>query len=224
MSHEWYYADAQRQQQGPVDAAALAQAYREGRVDADTLVWREGLAGWVRLATVGAQLGLIVIGAPAPAARPAGARRVAAPPKSSATWIIVLVVCLFGGIAVLGILAAIAIPAYQDYTMRMKVAQALLAADGVREEVAAFRETGQRCPRNGEGGIDEALAYASPYVERIDVAADGDDCTVALTLPPLQVRGLEHGHVNWRLDADGAWSSSSDIPPRFLPRSLRRTD
>ncbi|HQW82461.1 MAG TPA: DUF4339 domain-containing protein, partial [Pseudomonadota bacterium] len=41
---QWFYADASRQQQGPVDSAALAQLWRDGRVDAATLLWREAQA------------------------------------------------------------------------------------------------------------------------------------------------------------------------------------
>ncbi len=42
----WYYADAERQRQGPLPAEELAQRFHQGRLRLDTLVWREGLAGW----------------------------------------------------------------------------------------------------------------------------------------------------------------------------------
>lgn len=45
MSH-WYYSDSTQTRQGPVDAEAMAQLHREGRLAPDTLVWREGLAEW----------------------------------------------------------------------------------------------------------------------------------------------------------------------------------
>ncbi|RNF84502.1 RDD family protein [Montanilutibacter psychrotolerans] len=45
MSH-WYYSDSTRTRQGPVDAEAMAQLHREGRLAPDTLVWREGLTEW----------------------------------------------------------------------------------------------------------------------------------------------------------------------------------
>jgi uncharacterized RDD family membrane protein YckC len=41
----WYYAD-QGQQAGPVDDAQLEELVRNGKVQPDTLVWREGMAAW----------------------------------------------------------------------------------------------------------------------------------------------------------------------------------
>lgn len=42
----WYYADAERQRQGPLTADELAQRFHQGRLRLDTLVWRDGLADW----------------------------------------------------------------------------------------------------------------------------------------------------------------------------------
>src|SRR2546429_4876191 len=42
----WYYVDA-GQQAGPVDDAQLAELARSGKIQLDTLVWREGMTGWV---------------------------------------------------------------------------------------------------------------------------------------------------------------------------------
>lgn len=42
----WHYVD-QGQQAGPVTGAQLLQLFQSGKVTADTLVWREGMADWV---------------------------------------------------------------------------------------------------------------------------------------------------------------------------------
>lgn len=54
----WYYADPQGRQQGPFDAAGLAEHAREGRLTADSLVWRDGLADWRPLHTLADELDL----------------------------------------------------------------------------------------------------------------------------------------------------------------------
>ncbi len=41
----WYYVEA-GQQAGPVDEAQLAELFRSGRIQNDTLVWRDGMANW----------------------------------------------------------------------------------------------------------------------------------------------------------------------------------
>ena len=62
----WYYASADRQRHGPLTSETLKGLAAAGTVDARTLVWRDGLAGWVALADVAAELGLDGIATPAP--------------------------------------------------------------------------------------------------------------------------------------------------------------
>ena len=121
MSQQWYYADRQRQQQGPLAGAELVGALKRGDVDMSTLVWHEGLPGWVPLAQVAAQLG--VQGAPPPVPR-AVERRPAVPRKSGSKVGLIIGGVMLGGLVLFGgIIAAIAIPAYSDYTIRARVSQ-----------------------------------------------------------------------------------------------------
>ena len=75
-------------------------------------------------------------------------------------------------VAIIGILAAIAIPAYQDYTIRAKVTEGLNLADSAKTSVAeAFQS-------NGVTGIAAASAQwsftATKYVSNVTInAADG---------------------------------------------------
>ncbi|MBV6844511.1 RDD family protein [Xanthomonas campestris pv. paulliniae] len=55
---QWYYADAQRQRQGPVDTHTLRARLSQGIIDRSSLVWREGLAQWVALHEIEGELGL----------------------------------------------------------------------------------------------------------------------------------------------------------------------
>ena len=55
---DWYYADAQQQRQGPLSAEALALRFHQGRIRLDTLVWRDGLAGWQPLRDFSDELAL----------------------------------------------------------------------------------------------------------------------------------------------------------------------
>ncbi|MCC4621043.1 RDD family protein [Xanthomonas cassavae CFBP 4642] len=73
---QWYYADAQRQRQGPVDTDTLVARLSQRLIDRSSLVWREGLPQWVTLGEVAAELGLDTP-IPAPAAPAADAPAVA---------------------------------------------------------------------------------------------------------------------------------------------------
>ena len=61
---QWHYADHNRQRLGPVENAELARLFQRGEVALDTLVWREGMAGWQPLGDFAAELALLE---PAPA-------------------------------------------------------------------------------------------------------------------------------------------------------------
>ncbi len=54
----WYYAGADRQQQGPLPSEDLVRLFHQGSVRLDTLIWREGQAEWQPLRDFSAELGL----------------------------------------------------------------------------------------------------------------------------------------------------------------------
>jgi len=228
MSKIWYYADRSGQQQGPVDAIFLQQAVKQGSLDAETLVWRDGLPEWQPLRRHAADLGL---GLQSPPPLPSGAHdarpRVIAPARSSsAAWLVIGLVVLVGGLAFIGILAAIAIPAYADYTLRAKVSAALAEAAPLRAAIEAAVHDGRPCPSNGVGDVKPAAAYAGPQVERIDVGAleDSADCAIQVHFRDLGA-GSPPGkhHVLLVREASGRWRSETSLPQRYLPAALRES-
>jgi type IV pilus assembly protein PilA len=78
-------------------------------------------------------------------------------------------------VAIIGILAAIAIPAYQDYSIRAKVSEGVSAAAAARTAIAeTWNATGEFPGTLEEAGLAElATDYATSYVASLDVGADG---------------------------------------------------
>jgi type IV pilus assembly protein PilA len=138
-------------------------------------------------------------------------------------------------VAILGILASVAVPAYRDYIVRSKMVEVILAASPCRANVTEIYQSASETPGGGYWGC-EATA-ASQYVAEAATDDDGNifitvqgisplvDGSV-LTVVPLSGPGLpaladEHigsGLYGWRcgLPADG-----TDVPLRFLPASCR---
>ncbi len=54
----WHYVGRDGQRQGPVAAADVLSAYRNGAIARDALVWRQGMPAWVPLAQVAAEIGI----------------------------------------------------------------------------------------------------------------------------------------------------------------------
>ncbi len=85
-------------------------------------------------------------------------------------------------VAIIGILAAVALPAYQDYTVRSKVTEAVLGASAAKALVSeAFQA-------DGLGGVNAAAAtynnaanaaeHTSKYVSAIAITAGSGEITV----------------------------------------------
>src|SRR6185503_1175660 len=71
-------------------------------------------------------------------------------PGSSAVIVIVIVLVLFFGIFVIGILAAVVIPAYQDYTVRAKMSGVVSAMDAVKTPIAEYAANKGQWPTTWE--------------------------------------------------------------------------
>lgn len=228
MDTGWFYADSQGQQQGPVDGSTLRALLESQRIDPASLVWRDGLREWVPLRQVAHEVGVVMPpslpGAPPPAPAAAAGARVVAPGRSSSLLVILLVVGL-GGVFLLGILAAIAIPAYQDYSRRSRVVLALDEVAQLRVRVAQVWQQEQRCPYNGEDGFGAEADYASPHRDKVVIGTLADDdstCAIEVTLKPgLGEPAGESARILMYLQADGEWAYESNLPARVLPRALR---
>jgi type IV pilus assembly protein PilA len=86
-------------------------------------------------------------------------------------------------VAIIGILAAIAIPAYQDYTVRSKVTEGLNMASAAKTSVAdAWNSRGDFPSNNTLAGLDLAANYQTQYVDTMAVTGPGDDSGATITL------------------------------------------
>ena len=75
-------------------------------------------------------------------------------------------------VAIIGILAAVALPAYQDYTVRAKASEVVLAASACRTTISEAYQSSTTLPAAGAWGC-ESTSASSKYVASIATAADG---------------------------------------------------
>ncbi|EMR8157600.1 pilin [Neisseria gonorrhoeae] len=73
-------------------------------------------------------------------------------------------------IAIVGILAAVALPAYQDYTARAQVSEAILLAEGQKSAVTEYYLNHGKWPENnGAAGVASSDKIKGKYVESVTV-------------------------------------------------------
>ena len=79
-------------------------------------------------------------------------------------------------VAIIGILAAVALPAYQTYTVKAKVSEAMLAASQCRTTISEVYQTGNSASpplANGWGCEQTTAGASSKYVSTVTTTADG---------------------------------------------------
>nr|WP_101146023.1 pilin [Neisseria meningitidis] len=74
-------------------------------------------------------------------------------------------------IAIVGILAAVALPAYQDYTARAQVSEAILLAEGQKSAVTEYYLNHGIWPGdNNSAGVATSTDIKGKYVQKVEVA------------------------------------------------------
>ena len=128
-----------------------------------------------------------------------------------------------GGLA---ILAAIAIPAYQDYILRAQVAEGFTVARSAETAMASYyADHGDMPQDNAAAGIGESASMSGRYVSSVDV--EGGKLVVAYDAP--QANRALHGRVLVLVpyrDAQGQvqWNCNNPdttIQPQYLPLACR---
>lgn len=124
-------------------------------------------------------------------------------------------------VAIIGILAAIAIPAYQDYIVRAKVAEGLQLAVSAKYQVTeSYLFAGSFPTNNSAAGLPTAASIAGNNVDQVAVGAGG---VLTVTYANDNVIAGKTVQLTPAPSAGGvAWvCGSTDIGPRYLPANCR---
>ncbi len=126
-------------------------------------------------------------------------------------------------VAIIGILAAIAIPAYQRYTIRAQISEGLNLFGPFKPAIVEFFNSNGAFPAdNTAAGLADPGEYASKYVISITIDGAvvsilyGNDAHAYINGRILTVTAAENlGSMNWDCTSGGA------IADEFLPSTCR---
>jgi len=134
-------------------------------------------------------------------------------------------------VAIIGILAAVAIPAYQDYVARSQASEAMSLADGVKIPLSEYMIEHGACPDNttaAVGGIAVSTGIVGKYVEAVKTGGvyaetdETDSCTITVKFKDENIAAGLKGHTIVFTAQNNAGSTgwkctSADIEQRYLP-------
>lgn len=138
-------------------------------------------------------------------------------------------------VAIIGVLAAIALPAYQGYSARAKVSEVILAMNTCRNSITELYQSGGTAPGAGNWGCE--ATEVSKYVNALTTTQDGkviatirniagdlDGKQITLTpmsdseTPATVGADLSGGLWGWRC---GYAADGTDLDVKYLPGSCR---
>lgn len=127
-------------------------------------------------------------------------------------------------VAIIGILAAVAIPAYQDYTIRAKVTEGLSLASAGKTAVSEFFASNGRLPAsNASAGMAGSASISGNSVSSVSVGTGGDITITFSNTPAIQGSTLilspttVGGGVKW----DCNDTATADLEAKYRPSSCR---
>jgi type IV pilus assembly protein PilA len=137
-------------------------------------------------------------------------------------------------VAIIGILAAVALPAYQTYTIKAKVSEVILAASQCRTTISEVYQTGTSSPGANGWGC-ETTSATSKYVAsvvtdavgiiKVTSSADtslGAAASKTITLTPTTADGTAFtGSTTFPTQVGGFKCAPGTMSPTYLPGSCR---
>ena len=126
-------------------------------------------------------------------------------------------------VTIIGTLAAIAIPAYQDYTIRSQVAEGLTLSSATKAAMSEyFMARGTWAANNETAGVAGKLSISGKYTKSVDVDDNvieiifGNDAHASIANQMIHLEAFENdGSVGWTCSSNGT------IPPKRLPAACR---
>ncbi|HGH0067159.1 TPA: pilin [Neisseria meningitidis] len=109
-------------------------------------------------------------------------------------------------IAIVGILAAVALPAYQDYTARAQVSEAILLAEGQKSAVTEYYLNHGEWPgNNSSAGVASSSTIKGKYVKEVEVKNGVVTATMLSTGVNKEIQGKKLSLWAKRQDGSVKW-------------------
>ena len=126
-------------------------------------------------------------------------------------------------LAIIGILAAVAVPMYLDYSVRSQIAEGLNVAGGAKSAVTEYYQNRGAYPTdNVEAGLDVAANITGKYVDSVTAAGTvitilyGNDANTKITGQTVTLTAVDNlGSVSWSCASGGV------IQDKHLPSACR---
>nr|AGE34446.1 pilin [Neisseria sp. AP312] len=133
-------------------------------------------------------------------------------------------------VAILGILAIVAFPAYQDYTGRAQVAESYYLVDELKTEIGVYAAVNNRLPDAAEvsptGGIGQtASQMGGTYIQQGGVTVEADTAKISIPFDNGYNKGKVLTLTPRRANSDGGWmitwTCGGTLDPKMLPAICR---
>ncbi len=136
-------------------------------------------------------------------------------------------------VAIIGILAAVALPAYQDYTIRARLSEVLVALSSSKVQVAEVYESTGAMPAAGgatETSVETALVAGSTYISAAAITRNSaDQVDIDLTMANLNTT-VNGDTFSYRITGNPATGGvtiicndtvGTTVDPQYLPAECK---
>jgi type IV pilus assembly protein PilA len=131
-------------------------------------------------------------------------------------------------VAIIAILAAIAIPQYQNYLIRTQVSEGMNLADGAKTAVSEFyNNTGRWPSKQASAGLPAITSISGKYVLSVDAGATtpgkiiaifGKEANNKISGKKVVLSATDNGgSISWNCKS----GAGTDVPDAYLPTSCR---
>ena len=139
-------------------------------------------------------------------------------------------------VAIIGILAAVAIPSYNDYTARAQVTEAVNLTGGLKTCIAEGISDKNKAPSLVQCGQEDGATGIGKFVDKLDCTGCGEDSVPddgVIVQATFKATGVANGIVsktfaiatkdgnNWECGAVGSASAGTNLDQKFLPGSCK---